>query len=78
MVESEEKFRRRLVGGEHSFPPEDCGGVWGYYKCLAAVGKIDPQSIDITPEDLEDAKDWVGDWDPDGFHLEKAKKAFDK
>jgi hypothetical protein len=78
LVESEEKFRRRLVGGERAFPSEDSGGIWGYYRCLAAVGKIEPGTIDIDPQDLEEAKEWVGDWDPDAFDLAKAAKRFDK
>jgi hypothetical protein len=79
IVESPEKFKRRLVDGARACPLEDCGGVWGYYACCAAVGAIAPKEIGIGKEDLEDRKEWVGDeWHPDKFDLGVRKKAFDR
>lgn len=75
-----EKFRRRLVGGERSFPPEDCGGVYGYYECLAAVGHLSPKEMkefQIAEGELEERREWLGDWPPDAFDIKKAKKSFD-
>lgn len=79
IVELPEAFRRRLVGGERAFPPEDCGGVPGYYECLAAVGAYVPQRATELPdaEDLEERRVWLGDWTPD-FDLERARKRFDR
>jgi hypothetical protein len=63
----EESFDRRLTGGERSFPMEDCGGVYGYFRCL------DVLSGDAEDEELEE---WIGDWTPDGFQLEEVQAEF--
>ena len=36
-VESAEKFWRRILAGERAFPPEDCGGLPGYSRCVKAI-----------------------------------------
>lgn len=79
IVELPEAFRRRLVGGERAFPPEDCGGVPGYYECLAAVGASVPRRASELPdaEDLQERRIWLGDWTPD-FDFERARKRFDR
>jgi hypothetical protein len=57
------KTQRKCIGGERQCPPEDCGGVSGYYEILETLkhpgtleynemiewfdGKIDPEFIDI-------------------------------
>lgn len=71
-----EKFTRRLVDGARAFPPEDSGGVWGYEQCLKAVGAMEPDGDDDA-EELEDLKDWIGDWRPEQFDLKAVKKDFD-
>jgi len=75
IVESEEKFQRRLVGGARAFPMDDCGGLPGYYDCLVAVGAEKDDSYD--PDELEERRGWLGDWSPESFDLEKARKEFD-
>lgn len=51
------------LDGKLACPPEDCGGVWGYYDILEAVK--DPRH----PQH-EDLKEWLGkDFDPDYFDL---------
>jgi len=70
-----ETFKRRLVGGAQAFPPEDCGGVWGYERCLAAIGAI--KADDFDEEELEETREWLGSWDPEAFDLEAARKEFD-
>ncbi len=53
------------LGGERACPPEDCGGIWGYYSTLEAVS--DPDN-----EEHEDMIDWLGEgFDPDAFDLNK-------
>ena len=76
-----EKFLRRLTGGERSFPMEDCGGVPGYYACLDARKILADPNAPMEPEDRDYASEfleWVEEWDPEGFDLEKAKKRFDR
>lgn len=53
----------RCVKGAGHCPPEDCGGIWGYYNMLAALK--DPKH----PEHAE-FKEWLDrDFDPDAFDL---------
>ncbi|MGH8897220.1 MAG: IS1096 element passenger TnpR family protein [Egibacteraceae bacterium] len=60
-----ERFHRRLLDGGRAFPPEDCGGLWGYEKCVrVACGGEDP----------EGRREWLGDdWDPEVFDLESTQ-----
>jgi hypothetical protein len=52
------------LGGANACPPEDCGGVPGYYDLLAALA--DPKH-----EQHEEMKEWVdGAWDATRFSLE--------
>ena len=49
------------VGGKLQGPPEDCGGIPGYYNLLEAVR-------DPAHPEHEDLLDWVGgEFDPDAF-----------
>ncbi len=43
----------RCVQGERACPPEDCGGIPGYYNLLEILG-------DPTHEEHEDMKNWLG------------------
>jgi hypothetical protein len=69
-------FRRRLLDGARSFPLEDCGGIYGYQRCLASIGLADPSDFD--PDDLASIHDWVGNWDPERFDIEAAKALFSR
>ena len=52
------------TGGRRRCPPEDCGGVWGYYEMLEALK-------DPNAQDHEEMKEWIGeDFDPDIFSPE--------
>jgi hypothetical protein len=54
----------RCLTGKRACPPEDCGGIYGYYDLLEAVE--DPHH----PEH-ENLLDWLGtDFDPNAFDLE--------
>jgi len=77
VVELPEKFRRRLLAGARSFPPEDCGGIWGYEHCLKALGILEPEQDDDS-EDLAQRKEWLGDWQPEAFSLAEVKSHFDR
>ncbi|MGH8887068.1 MAG: plasmid pRiA4b ORF-3 family protein [Egibacteraceae bacterium] len=69
IVESSERFERRLLDGARAFPSEDCGGVQGYEECVeVARGGEDPEGL----------RDWLGDWDPERFDLDQVRQAFDR
>jgi hypothetical protein len=52
------------IAGKRACPPEECGGIWGYYHLLEVLAEPG------HPEH-EDLKDWVdGDFDPDAFELD--------
>lgn len=73
VFESDEQFDRKLLDGARAFPPEDCGGVWGYEECRGLVtGKIKKS------EDAEDRLEWIGDWNPEAFDLRKLQKQFNR
>lgn len=62
----------RCLDGKRACPPEDCGGIWGYYDMLAAVA--DPKH----PEH-EELIEWLdGEFDPEAFNLEEANKHLPK
>ena len=49
------------ISGRRQCPPEDCGGVWGYYEMLETLE--DPRA-----RDHEHMKEWVGGhFDPEVF-----------
>ena len=53
------------TGGKRACPPEDCGGIGGFYNLLDAVG-------DPAHERHEELLDWVGeDYDPDAFSIDQ-------
>jgi hypothetical protein len=54
----------RVIAGKLSGPPEDCGGIWGYYDLLETIK--DPKN-----PDYEDMREWLGgDFDPEAFDLD--------
>jgi hypothetical protein len=51
------------VAGKRRCPPEDCGGISGYYNLLETIS--DPEH-----EDYEDMVKWIGgDFDPEDFSV---------
>jgi len=57
------------LAGRKACPPEDCGGIFGYYDLLDAVA--DPQH-----EDHDDLAEWLGeDFDPDAFDIDEVNAA---
>jgi hypothetical protein len=59
----------RCVAGGKACPPEDCGGVWGYYEMLKILA--DPKH-----EEHDSYREWIGDkFDPDKFDLNRVNKA---
>jgi hypothetical protein len=50
----------RYIGGERNGPPEDCGGIPGFYELLEALA-------DSKHPNHAGAKEWSDDYDPDTF-----------
>jgi hypothetical protein len=48
----------RYLGGERNGPPEDCGGIPGFYAALEA--RADP-----SHPDHDEVAEWLGEYDPD-------------
>ena len=56
------------TGGEYACPPEDCGGIPGFYDLLDALG-------DPTHEQHEELQDWVEEnYDPDIFSIDDVNR----
>ena len=69
--------RRKLIGGERAFPPEDCGSIPGYYQCLEAFRITDAELERLDEdqrEDLLSVRKWFGDWAPGRFDFEATAK----
>ena len=69
-------FKRHLVDGARAFPPEDCGGTFGYEECLAAIGA--ETNTEYDEEELAARKEWLGDWRPEEFNLQSVRDDFDE
>jgi hypothetical protein len=70
IVDGDERFLGKpvCVAGAGACPPEDSGGLWGYYNMLEVIG---------NPEhpDYEDIAEWLGEgFDPDEFDLNEVNK----
>jgi len=55
------------LAGKGACPPEDCGGIWGYYNLLAVLRN--PKH-----EEHEDMKEWAGEIDPDAFDIAEVNR----
>jgi len=81
IVELPEKFVRQLTDGARAFPPEDCGGTFGYEECCEASKTSTEELAKLNEEEKEELewrKEWLGDWEPGQFDLQAAKKEFDR
>ena len=57
------------LAGKRACPPEDCGGIYGYYECLEALKNPDDP-------DYADRLEWIGDYDPDDFDPHRVNRVF--
>ena len=64
----EEKQLVCCVSGSKKCPPEDCGGIPGYYNILDVLKKKRKN------EDDNELLEWLGDYNPDDFDLDKTNK----
>lgn len=69
--EGREKPSTRVLAGKGACPPEDVGGIGGYYRFLEAIQ--DPKH----PEH-RDLLEWGGRFDPDAFEVDAVNKYFQK
>ncbi|HOJ34791.1 MAG TPA: plasmid pRiA4b ORF-3 family protein [Candidatus Hydrogenedentes bacterium] len=60
------------LDGEGACPPEDCGGVWGYYDMLQTIE-------DPADPEYEDVLEWLGDaFDPESFDIRQVNASLKK
>lgn len=53
------------LAGKRACPPEDCGGIYGYYHMLDVVA-------DADHEEHDDLVEWLGDdFDPEAFDIDE-------
>lgn len=56
------------IKGKNNCPPEDCGGMWGYYAMMEIIN-------DPNHPEHEDYKEWLGeDYDPTYFNKDEINK----
>jgi Plasmid pRiA4b ORF-3-like protein len=56
------------TAGKLSGPPEDCGGLYGYYNLLEAIR-------DPDHEEHEEMLEWIGgEIDPDAFSIDEVNE----
>lgn len=73
-ITDEKIMQARCLAGKGACPPEDCGGIWGYYALVEAVN--DRTANRPEHEEHEEMRDWLGmdedeDWDVKYFDLEE-------
>jgi len=56
------------TAGKNACPPEDCGGLWGFYQRLAALNDPDDEYHEETME-------WMGEFDPEAFDRARVNAA---
>lgn len=60
------------LAGKMNCPPEDCGGIWGYYDMLEILKQPDH-------EEYENLIEWLGDkFDPEYFNKDKVNDLLTK
>jgi hypothetical protein len=69
--ESGNRARPSCLAGERACPPEDCGGIRGYYETLEILR---------DPEEHADTRIWIdsmtgGPFDPDAFDIEAVNRS---
>lgn len=75
VVEADEARGPRCLEGENACPPEDAGGVDGYYEKLITLADPDKHEYESTRRWIESMTG--GPFDPDFFDLEAANKAIE-
>jgi len=55
------------AAGDRACPPENCGGIWGFAELLEALEN--PKT-----DEQRELVEWVGDYEPTAFDLDKVNK----
>lgn len=55
------------IDGNLACPPDDCGGIPGFYELLEALA-------DPNHEQHQEMRDWVGDFDPRAFSVDEVNR----
>lgn len=80
-VFSGKKRAAMCIAGALSGPPEDCGGLYGYFEAV----KLRRNPRGARTAEQRERLEWLGDWDPERFDLSeinqwlgrvRVKKAF--
>jgi hypothetical protein len=73
ILEEDSRFTGKpvCIGGENAGPPEDIGGIPGYYETLKAVKN--PRH-----PDHEGLKEWLGEFDPKAFNIDLVNRILSK
>ena len=71
-IPDEKILAPQCLKGKGACPPEDCGGLWGYYGMIETVN--DPKS-----PDHQDMREWLGmkrgaKWNPEEFDIEECRR----
>ena len=66
IMEKDQKYPK-CIDGKRACPPEDCGGVPGYYNLLEILS-------DTSNEEYEEMVSWLGEkYEPEKFNTEEVK-----
>jgi len=65
-LKKEKKKYPLCIDGKRACPPEDCGGVPGYYNLIEVLKHP-------NHEEHDQMKQWAGNWNPGGFAKNKIK-----
>lgn len=80
VVESSERFTRRLLDGARACPPEDCGGPIGHEQLLAFLAMTEEQVAKLDEAERPEVE-WLREkyrgWMPDAFDITSVKASFD-
>ena len=57
-----------ILAGKRACPPEDCGGLYGYYRLLHALS-------DPSHPEYDEMNDWLGEnFDPNAFDVQETNR----
>ncbi len=67
LPKEENKFYPVCIAGKKNCPPEDCGGIGGFYYMLEALN-------DKNHPEHEDWSGWIESYDPEHFDIEETNQ----
>lgn len=67
-IELDEEFNVKCIDGKLNCPPEDCGGISGYYNLLEVLSNPEDEEYEYMLEWLEE------DFDPEYFNIDEVNE----